>query len=307
MANSEDIEARLCAYIEGSLSPAEQAEIERHLEAHPQHRQMIQDLIRTRDLVGTLPRVNAPEDLCDGLQGQLERSMLLGDGLTPAHSASLNPRPRRLSHMAMIGVVCVLSVGFGSVVYYVLRAAFYPAQLAVAPVPPPPPNTSAVDATGATAATAANVAAASTAAASDALAIPASDTTNVANASVAIATTQPTFVFSATQPSVGDSSAALALSVPATEPTALATIQPATQPAPQPALGGSDLFAAPDALSNPFGNPATLPSALDLGNTLATPLLAPVQGVAAPATQPADVPAIVFPTTAPVAADADGQ
>jgi len=298
MANSEDIEARLCAYIEGSLSPDEQAEIERHLAAHPQHRQMIHDLIRTRNLVGTLPRVNAPEDLCDGLQGQLERSMLLSGGLTPTHAASLNPRPRRLSHLAIVGVVCLLSLGFGSVVYYVLRAALYPVQLAVAPLPPP-----SMDSTGATAATAANVAAASTPAVSDASAIPASDSTNIANASVAVATTQPSFVFSTTQPALGDPMAALALSVPATEPSTVAAIQPATQPA----LAGSDLFAAPDSLSNAFGNPATLPSALDLGNVLATPLLPPVQSVASPATQPADLPSIAIPTTAPVADDADGQ
>ena len=39
--NSENIEARLCAYVEGDLDEQGRVEIERHLEAHPNHRRLL--------------------------------------------------------------------------------------------------------------------------------------------------------------------------------------------------------------------------------------------------------------------------
>ena len=44
MANTENIEAKLCAYVDGELDEAGRAEIEAHLAANVQHRQLIEEL-----------------------------------------------------------------------------------------------------------------------------------------------------------------------------------------------------------------------------------------------------------------------
>ena len=41
MANTEQIEAKLCAYVDGELDAAGRAEIEQHLAANPQHRALV--------------------------------------------------------------------------------------------------------------------------------------------------------------------------------------------------------------------------------------------------------------------------
>lgn len=118
MSNSQDIEAKLCDYIEGELSESDRAEISRHLDAHPEHRQMIEELMRTRNLVRDLPRAKAPPELNEALHGQLERSMLLGDGL----SVSMAGPRRRFSHMAVLAAALFLAVGLAAAIYGVLRA-----------------------------------------------------------------------------------------------------------------------------------------------------------------------------------------
>src|SRR5262245_16711558 len=76
--NQEQIEARLCAYIDGELDAAGRAEIEKHLAANPVHKQLIEELISQRDLVQKLPRETAPPEIAESIQSQLERSVLLG-------------------------------------------------------------------------------------------------------------------------------------------------------------------------------------------------------------------------------------
>src|SRR4051794_27881384 len=76
---TENIEARLAAYIDGLLTPEQRAEIERHLANNPEHRGVVADLLRQRDFLRALPRESAPADLSESLQGHLERSALLGD------------------------------------------------------------------------------------------------------------------------------------------------------------------------------------------------------------------------------------
>ena len=43
--NTENIEAALCAYVDGELDAKERVEIEKHLEANPQHRQLLLELM----------------------------------------------------------------------------------------------------------------------------------------------------------------------------------------------------------------------------------------------------------------------
>ena len=59
MANTENIEAKLCAYIDGDLDAQGRAEIEKHLAANPQHRGLIEQLSKQRDLLRQLPREEA--------------------------------------------------------------------------------------------------------------------------------------------------------------------------------------------------------------------------------------------------------
>src|SRR5947209_17216262 len=75
----EQSEAKLLAYLEGELDPAGVAEIEKHLESHPQHRKLLEELKGMRDWVRWMPKESAPPDLVEQFQGQLERSALLGD------------------------------------------------------------------------------------------------------------------------------------------------------------------------------------------------------------------------------------
>src|SRR5580704_3015788 len=75
----ENIEAMLCAYVEGDLDAAGKAQIEKHLQDHPQHRKLLDELVAMRELVRGLPRAKAPMDVGDSLRQKVERSMLLED------------------------------------------------------------------------------------------------------------------------------------------------------------------------------------------------------------------------------------
>src|SRR5829696_9858100 len=126
MANTEHIEAKLCAYVDGELDPAGRAEIEAHLVANPQHRQLMVALMKQRELLGGLPRERAPEDLFEAMTNQLERSVLLdgdaapggaGGGAGAAHVAGrINPWPQVFAAAAVL----VLAIGLAAVIYFVL-------------------------------------------------------------------------------------------------------------------------------------------------------------------------------------------
>jgi anti-sigma factor RsiW len=225
MANSQDIEARLCAYIDGDLTVAERADIERHLADHPQHRQMIQDLMQTRKLVSSLPRLKAPADLGEGLQGQLERSMLLGEQNQPADPWRLGSG--HVHKLAVTAALTVLVVGLGSVLFVLLRAAAHPAKMetmitTVAPsVPTPAPTPEIVPATQPTVVVAA----------------PDTQPSSVVIASApttqpdAVATTQPTATADLDDNPMGDMLDPDAVA-PATQPAdATLAADPTTQPA----------------------------------------------------------------------------
>lgn len=115
--NSENIEAKLCAYVEGDLDDQGRAEIERHLDAHPNHRRLLAELTATRDLLRFLPRENAPADLAETFNAHLERAELLdGPSVDPAapkiHAANLLPR------LLALAAIIVLGAGLGAVVYF---------------------------------------------------------------------------------------------------------------------------------------------------------------------------------------------
>ena len=103
----EAVEAQLCAYLEGDLSPAEQTSIERHLAGHPQHRQLLADLGRAREWTRELPRETAPPEVAEVFQQQVERSLLMGQrGGSSRHAG-------RWPQRAMLAAVAVVTVGLG--------------------------------------------------------------------------------------------------------------------------------------------------------------------------------------------------
>ncbi|HSZ58463.1 MAG TPA: zf-HC2 domain-containing protein [Tepidisphaeraceae bacterium] len=111
--NQEIIEAKLCAYIDGELDAEGRVEIERHLEANPQHRRLLESLRATRDLIKWLPREAAPSEVAETLNGQLERSVLLDDA-----TETLGPSiwPRVLAAAAIV----LLTAGLFAAVYFTL-------------------------------------------------------------------------------------------------------------------------------------------------------------------------------------------
>jgi len=135
--NTENIEARLSAYIDGELDAAGRAEIERHLAENPQHRALIVDLMRQRDLLRAMPVESAPEDLREAIEQQIERSMLLG-GTDDAASTVI--KIRRWPQVFSVAAIVLLTVGLGVVVYQVVTPPEPHMQLTmVAPTTAPVP------------------------------------------------------------------------------------------------------------------------------------------------------------------------
>src|SRR5947208_14074375 len=102
--NSEQIEAKLSAYLEGELDEQGRAEIEKHLQQNPAHRKLLVEVGKTRDLLRGLPRERAPADICEAFQGQLERSVLLAD-LDDGAGGSAMRTNRWPQHLAVAAVV----------------------------------------------------------------------------------------------------------------------------------------------------------------------------------------------------------
>src|SRR6478735_4014254 len=127
-SRKEKIEAQLCAYIEGELDDADRADIERHLQTNPQHKSLIAELRRHRDLLQTLPRATIPGDLNENLTGQLERSALLSDD---DETAEAGVRINRWPQLTAVAAVIILAVGLGIVVYYVLPPAGHHGNVAM--------------------------------------------------------------------------------------------------------------------------------------------------------------------------------
>src|SRR5450432_710753 len=118
MAKSEDIEAKLAAYVDGELDEADRAEIEKHLTNNPQHRQLIQELMQQRHFLRGLPRHSAPGDVADAINGQLERAVLLGDIDDDSQSTRM-----RIGHgpqIRAVAAVLLLTITLASVIYYLL-------------------------------------------------------------------------------------------------------------------------------------------------------------------------------------------
>jgi len=135
----EQIEAKLCAFVDGLLGPADHAEIEQHLAANPSHTALVQDLMAQRQMLRRLPRESAPPDLTEILQSQLEREALLAANMFEESPPFL--RIRRWPQLLAAAAIVALALGLGTIVYLVLPPA-HP----VASIVAPPPDNPVVDA-----------------------------------------------------------------------------------------------------------------------------------------------------------------
>jgi len=110
----ENIEAMLCAYVEGDLDATGRAQIEKHLKDHPQHRKLLEELKTMRDLVRGLPRAQAPMDVGDSLRQKVERSMLLD-------SASVAPARQRVDRWPQFFGIAAIFLLVASLCFIVIR------------------------------------------------------------------------------------------------------------------------------------------------------------------------------------------
>ncbi len=114
--STEDIEAKLAAFVDGELDAAGRDDIEKHLQANPQHRALLDDLMRGRALLRDLPSEAAPADILESIQGHLERRLLLDD----ESDAVVSNRPGQLRGYLAIAAVFLLTATLGIVIYSVL-------------------------------------------------------------------------------------------------------------------------------------------------------------------------------------------
>lgn len=124
----ETIEAKLCAYVDDELTPAERAEIEQHLIANPGHRVLLEQLRQTRDMLGELPMAQAPEEILEAVQGQLERDSLLINAEKELYPTESNHW--RWPQFTLIAAMLLLALGLAFVVLSALTTT-HPASFAV--------------------------------------------------------------------------------------------------------------------------------------------------------------------------------
>jgi hypothetical protein len=140
-----NIEARLCAYIDGLLDAEQRASIEQYLDRYPEHRQLIDQLMEERSLLRDLPRESAPPDVLAHFQGQLERSVLLGDLET---DSARSARDRRRGRWNLAVLLSLLLLAFGvSVIVWIAMPPKRVRQSAATIMAPEPATTMATDTT----------------------------------------------------------------------------------------------------------------------------------------------------------------
>lgn len=97
---------QLTAYLDGELSPARRAEVDKLLSEDPDARALLLELQQTSRLVSALPREPTPDGLADTVVQRMERQDLLGD--SPANrprSSQVVSWSRRVAVAASIALV----------------------------------------------------------------------------------------------------------------------------------------------------------------------------------------------------------
>jgi hypothetical protein len=143
MANTENIEAKLAAYVDGELDAAERAEIEQHLATNEEHRKLIEELRVARDYLRQLPREQAPPDVAEMLNAQLERAALLGD-VDLGGSSGESMRISRWPQIRAIAAILLLTLGLTALIIWVLPSPKAPPQQVAVVTPDTSDTTRAV-------------------------------------------------------------------------------------------------------------------------------------------------------------------
>ena len=146
--NSEQIEAKLCAYLKGELDESGRAEIEKHLQQNPAHRKLLAEVGKTPHLLRALPREPAPADICEAFQGQLERSVLLADLDDEGGTSSM--KINRWPQYLAVAAVVMLAAGLGMVVYFGLPSGVPDRNVAISTGGGPPGTIGVIEDGGST-------------------------------------------------------------------------------------------------------------------------------------------------------------
>ena len=86
----------LSAYLDGELADEQRMEVEALLADDAETRALLDEIRATVELVRSLPRAKASDDLMDGLRSRLERKALLGGNQPPETSLpAATPRDRK--------------------------------------------------------------------------------------------------------------------------------------------------------------------------------------------------------------------
>jgi len=126
---SENIEARLAAYIDGDLPASDRADIEQYLASNPAHAALIAELREQRARLANLPREKAPAEIMDHLQQHLERHALLDESADDSVALRGSWWPQLTAVAAML----VLAAGLGLLVYQVLPGGGKAEKLVLGP------------------------------------------------------------------------------------------------------------------------------------------------------------------------------
>lgn len=117
-AGDARIDELLSSFIDGELTAAEQAEVERLIAQDVHIARRLRQLQKCRILVGSLPRLDVPAEVSEGIRASLSRMTLPGQEW--AREERIGKRHllgrRLLSAAAMIGLLAIL----GGVIYSIL-------------------------------------------------------------------------------------------------------------------------------------------------------------------------------------------
>ena len=119
MNHNEHDEQILSAYLDGELSAAEAARVEKQLAERPALAATFSQLQRIRALLEGLPRAQAPDTLVDGVLAAAERPKLVSEPHAPQSPAA----HRWVRHLATAAVVLVFLAASAVVVAVLWNAA----------------------------------------------------------------------------------------------------------------------------------------------------------------------------------------
>lgn len=123
----QEVREQLSAYLDEELEPAGRAEVRRHVEGCPVCRAELESLKRTIQMVGSLPRVAAPESIFEELRDQLARETLLAPVQAP-------PRAGRGRQVAALSGI--LAAAAALLVASIIFMQTPPPARETAPIPP---------------------------------------------------------------------------------------------------------------------------------------------------------------------------